>query len=100
MPKIDLSVEHKLTQEEAKKRIANLLADCRNRFAGQISDVAESWHGLVNSFSFKAMGFAVSGQLDVQPAQVRIELNLPWAAIPIKGRIESEILTHARQLLA
>jgi hypothetical protein len=46
------------------------------------------------------MGFNVTGKLDVQAAQVMIELNLPMAAYPLKGRIENEILTHARELLA
>jgi hypothetical protein len=100
MPKIDLSVPHKLAQEEAKSRISNLIADTRTRFAGQVSNLAESWNGHVDTFSFDAMGFSVSGKLDVQPAQLRIELNLPWAAYPFKGRIETEILTHARELLA
>jgi hypothetical protein len=99
MPKINLSVSHKLGQAEAKSRIASLLADSRNRFAGKVSNVAESWNGYADAFSFEAMGFAVKGTLDVQPAQVLIELNLPFAAYPLKGRIENEILTHARQLL-
>jgi hypothetical protein len=100
MPKISLSVAHQLGQEEAKNRLAGLIADSRSRFAGQVSQVAESWNGFVNAISFQAMGFSVTGKLDVQPAQVMIELNLPWAAYPFKGRIENEILTHARQLLA
>jgi hypothetical protein len=100
MPKISLSVAHQLSQEEAKNRIAGLIADSRDRFAGQVSQVAESWNGYVDAFSFHAMGFSVTGQLDVQAAQVLIELDLPWAAYPFKGRIENEILTHARQLLA
>jgi hypothetical protein len=100
MPKINLSVAHQLSQEEARKRIAGLMADSRTRFAGQISDVTESWNGFVDEFSFHAMGFSVTGQLEVQPAQVLIELKLPFAAFPFKSRIENEILTHARELLA
>ena len=100
MPKIDLSVAHQLGQEEAKKRIASLIADSRNRFAGRVSNAAESWNGYVDAFSFEAMGFSVSGKLEVQAAQVVIEMHLPWAAYPFKARIEQEILTHARQLLA
>jgi hypothetical protein len=100
MPKIELSVAHNLSQEEAKKRIAGLMADSRDRFSARISNVAESWNGFVDAFSFEAMGFSVNGKLDVQPAQVQIEMHLPWAAYPFKARIENEILTHARQLLA
>jgi len=100
MPKISLSVPHQLGQEAAKNRIAGLMADSRGRFAGQVSQVAESWNGYVDAFSFRAMGFSVNGKLDVQAAHVLIELNLPLAAYPLKGRIENEILTHARELLA
>jgi hypothetical protein len=99
MPKINLSVPHQLTQEEAKNRIASLIADSRTKFAGKVSNAAESWNGFVDAFSFDAMGFSVKGKLDVQPAQLLVELNLPLAAYPFKGRIESEILAHARQLL-
>jgi Putative polyhydroxyalkanoic acid system protein (PHA_gran_rgn) len=99
MPKINLSVPHTLGQEEAKRRIANLMADSRARFADKISNAVESWNGHTDTFSFKAMGFSVSGTLEVQAAQILIEMNLPLAAFAIKGRIESEILTHARELL-
>jgi predicted NBD/HSP70 family sugar kinase len=100
MPKIELSVAHHLGQEEAKKRISSLLADSRNRFAGRVSNVSDSWNGYLETFSFDAMGFAVGGKLEVQTNQVLLEMNLPWAAYPLKARIEEEILTHARQLLA
>lgn len=100
MPKINLSVPHRLSQEEAKKRITNLIADSRARFADKVSNVSESWNGYVDTFSFDAMGASVSGKLDVQPSQVLIEVNLPWLAMAFKSRIESELATHARQLLA
>jgi hypothetical protein len=100
MPKINLSVPHQLGREEAKTRIARLIADSRSRFAGQVTDVSESWTGYVDSFRFRAKGFGVNGSLDVQADQVSIEIHLPLAAYPWKGRIESDILNHARELLA
>ena len=100
MPKINVAVPHQLGQETAKERIAGLIADSKNRFAGQVSNLTESWNGYVDSFGFQALGFSVTGRLDVQPSEVAIELDLPWAAYPLKGRIESELLKHARELLA
>jgi hypothetical protein len=100
MPKINLSIPHNLSQEEAKNRITGLIADCRNKFAGRVSNVAESWTDSANAFSFQAMGFSVSGKMEVRPDRVLVEMNLPLAAYPFKARIENEILTHARQLLA
>jgi hypothetical protein len=100
MPKINLSVPHNLSQEDAKFRVTSAIADCRTRFSGRLGNVTECWTAYTNAFSFKAMGFFVSGQLDVQPGQLHVELHLPLAAYPFKSRIESEILAHARQLLA
>lgn len=99
MPNIDLSVPHQLGQDEAKNRISKLIADSRAKFGGHATDVKESWSGNVETFSFRAMGFAVDGTLDVQPAEVRVKINLPWTAAPFKGMIEQEILKHARELL-
>jgi hypothetical protein len=100
MPKIHLSVPHALGQEEAKKRVVNLMAESRARFGVHISDASEAWNGCVDSFSFRALGFSVAGKLEVQAAGILIDIDLPFAALPFKGRIESEILSHARQLLA
>lgn len=100
MPKIHLSVPHRLSQDEAQKRVASLLADSRAKFGAQVSDITEAWAGPVDTFSFRALGFSVAGKLEVQPAQLLVDIDLPFAALPFKGRVESEILSHARQLLA
>jgi hypothetical protein len=100
MPKIHMAIPHALGQEEAKKRVSNLLAESRTKFGGQVRDVAEGWNGWVDSFSFRALGFSVTGKLEVQSGQVVVDMDIPFAALPFKGRVETEILTHARQLLA
>jgi hypothetical protein len=100
MPKIKLSVPHQLGQDEAKSRVSKLIAETRGQFGDRVTDLEEVWTGNIDAFRFRAMGFAVDGQLEVQPAGVRIDINLPWAALPFKGRVESEILKHTRELLA
>jgi hypothetical protein len=99
MPKIKLSVPHQVGQDEARRRISKLIADTRGQFGDKVSNLEESWNGNVENFRFRAMGFDVDGQLDVQPAEVRIKVNIPWAAVLFKDRVESEILKHARELL-
>jgi hypothetical protein len=100
MPKLHLSVPHVLGQEEAQKRVVNLLAESRTKFGGQVSNISEAWAGNVDTFSFRALGFSVAGRLEVQASQLLIDIDFPFAALPFKGRLESEILNHARQLLA
>jgi hypothetical protein len=100
MPKITLSVPHQLGQDEAKNRISKLIAESRSQFGDKVTDLEEAWTANIDNFRFSVMGFAVEGQLDVQPADLHIDIHLPWAALPFKGRVESEILKHARELLA
>ena len=100
MPKIKLSVPHKLGAEEAKQRIIHLIGETKTKFGGTVSDVQESWTGNVGKFRFTAMGFPIAGTMEVQPATVDLEIDLPFAALPFKGRVESELTTRAKELLA
>lgn len=100
MPKINLSVPHQLSQDEAKERISRLIAEGRAQAADQVSDVVENWSGYVDTLSFRARGFAVQGRIEVHPARVAVEMHLPFAAFPFKSRIEQELRERAERLLA
>jgi hypothetical protein len=100
MPKIKVSVPHNLGQDEAKSRVSKLIAESRSKFGDKVTDLEESWTGNTDAFSLRVMGFSIDGKLDVQPAEVLIDINFPWAALPFKSRVESEIVKHARELLA
>ena len=100
MPKINLTLSHNLGTEEAKRRVNHLVAETRTKFGDVISDVEESWNGNVQTFRFRAMGFAVNGTIEAQPSAVLIQMHLPFAALPFKGRVESELSKHAKALLA
>lgn len=99
MAKLNMTVQHHLTQAEAEKRIKNLLGEVKNQFADKISDLREQWNGPQGTFSFKAMGFDVSGTLTVKSSEVELDGKLPFAAGLFKGKIESKIRERAQQLL-
>lgn len=94
-----MSVPHHLKQDEALDRIKNLLSEAKRDHGDKISDLKENWNGNTGSFSFKAMGFAVSGTLTVQPTTVDIDAELPFAASMFKGTIKSLINQKAGELL-
>jgi len=100
MPKIHLTLPHSLSVEEAKHRVAHLIAETRVEFSDVISDVEESWNGDIETFRFRAMGFTVTGTIEAQPSAVVIQMHLPFAALPFKGRVEAELSKHARNSLA
>lgn len=100
MPKLNISVQHRLAQEEALNRIKGLLGQVKNQFADKITDLRENWNGNTGTFSFSAMGFSVSGTLTVKPSEVELNGNLPFAASFFRGKIESTIRERASTLLA
>lgn len=100
MSKLNMTVSHRLTQDEAVKRVKTLLGEVKNQFADKISDLCEVWEGNMCKFSFSAMGFCVSGNMIVNPSSVDLSDNLPFAASFFKGKIESTIRERAKTLLA
>jgi hypothetical protein len=99
MPKLNVAIDHNLTQDEALKCIKTLLTDVKAQFADKISDLHEEWDGNTGKFSFSAMKFNVSGVLMVSPSQIELAGNIPFPALPFKGKIESTIRDQAKTLL-
>jgi hypothetical protein len=54
----------------------------------------------VLTYSFKAMGIAVQGTLTVEPADVKLDAELPWVAMAFRGTIESKVREELGKLLA
>lgn len=100
MPSINMSIPHKLTQEEAKRRIQELLPKMKADYADQIKDLHEEWNGNTGIFSFAIMGFSVSGSLTVSESSVDLDGDLPFAATFFKGKIKSVIQEKAQEILA
>ena len=100
MPAIKVSVPHQLGADEAKQRITELITETKMKFGDKISELEESWVENRGQFRFKAMGFSVSGNMQVDPICVQIEMNLPFAALPFKSRIENDLATRGKVLLS
>lgn len=43
------------------------------------------------TFAFKTMGFKISGAVTINDNDVKVDADLPFAAMLFKGRIESEV---------
>lgn len=100
MPKTNITVPHSLGKTEALNRLQGMLESVKENYGSQVSDLQENWTDDGGTFSFKAMGFKISGELTVVDDQVRVDAEFPWAAKPFQSTIETAIRERAERLLA
>jgi putative polyhydroxyalkanoate system protein len=96
MPRLALEVPHNLGREEATRRLKEKAEKARD----QVTDLEEQWNDHTLTFRFKAMGFGVNGTMAVEDAAVKIDVNLPFAAIVAKGMIEQKLREELTGALA
>ncbi len=100
MPKSTVTVDHQLGKDEALIRIKGLLVQAKAQYGDRITDLQENWTDDGGTFSFRAMGFKISGSLAVAAKNVVITGDYPFAAMPFKGTIEATLRDRAERLLA
>jgi hypothetical protein len=100
MPRMKISVPHKLSVDEARSRIKTLLREFKNETAYKISKIQESWVDGAAHFSFRIMGFFVQGSLYIEPSRVLLEGKFPVAAFPFKSMVQRDITDSARKFLS
>lgn len=100
MPKLSLAVDHTLGKEEALNRLKAKLEKARARFGEQVSDLEESWEGDTFHVSFSTYGMKVKSAVAVEDSTVRADIDLPFAAMMFKGKIEKEIRDSLERWLA
>ena len=87
MPKLSMQIPHTLGREEATRRLKEQLPKVRNL----ATDLDEQWQDHTLTFHFTAMGFKVSGVLAVEDTVANLDIDLPLAAMFVKGTIEQRV---------
>ncbi|MBS1533205.1 MAG: polyhydroxyalkanoic acid system family protein [Bacteroidetes bacterium] len=100
MPTLEMTIPHNLPQQEALQRIKNLLSETKREHGDKIQNLEENWNGNEGNFSFKAMGYDISGTLTVNPSSVELNGKIPFAVSLFKGTITKMINEKAAQLLS
>ena len=89
-----VSIPHSLGKQEARKRLETGIGQLRHSFGDKLTSISETWTGDRLDFDIKALGQAVSGNLDVMEDSVRVEVQLPWILAVIadkaRGMIEKQ----------
>ena len=96
---ITLNVPHRLSQDEARARIAAGVAEARTKYAGSFAHVEEQWSGNHMDFHVTALAQSVTGRVDVGADDVHIEIDLPWLLAALAGRIQPQLQDQTRKML-
>jgi hypothetical protein len=99
VPKMNVTVPHQLGRADALQRLKSLLSDMKQQYGDKVTDLQENWTDAGGTFSFKAMGFKLSGKLNVTDTEMQLDGDLPWAAKPFQGTVETTIRERAERLL-
>ena len=100
MAKFNVAVQHQLDRETVVIKLRDFSDSMRDRVMAEVTEVSESWDDSGNlAFSFKAMGFTVSGQVVTCERQVTVSGNMPFAALPFRGAIETKVVEKLREVL-
>ncbi len=100
MPEFRTEVAHQLGEGPAVERLKGFVEDARRRFQDHLQKAEGAWRGNVLEFSLKAAGFTVTGQLTVEEAVARVQGQLPFLAVPMRGIIEQRIAEQLRSELS
>jgi hypothetical protein len=99
MPSMKMSVPHSLPREKAIDRLKNMTEQIKKQYGNMVQNLKESWSNDSGSFSFTVMGFDVSGNVKVEDREVKLDGQIPIAALAFKGKIESVIRDKMTELL-
>jgi hypothetical protein len=95
----NISVPHRLPQEDALARVQGLLTKVKTRESNKVSNLSEEWNGNNGSFSFQISGRTITGNVTVLENEVKISGHLPGVLSMFKGRIRQTIISEAEAVL-
>lgn len=99
MPSLNFEVPNPLGQQRGMAVIESFLPQVQERFKDMIKDMQQSVNGNLLEFSFKTMGLTMSGKMTVGEDKVHVAMDIPFAALMMKGKIQSEMTAALEKVL-
>lgn len=97
---MSVEVPHTLTQNEATERLKKKHQEIREKHTYTVTDLTENWlDPNTLEFAFKVYGFSVTGSARSLEHSVALSVDLPVAAVMMKGMIESQIKKELNEVL-
>jgi putative polyhydroxyalkanoate system protein len=99
MPNLTISIPHRLSRAEAKRRIQEKVAQLEQQHGGMLGHIDQRWEGDTLHFAVSPLGQTISGQAVVEDQAVRLEIALPWMLSLLAGSVKQAIEQRGHVLL-
>lgn len=97
---IVVTVSHDLGAEAAKQRLAAGIEQLRRDYIEKLAHSEIVWTDHRADLRVVAFGQTIAARIDVEDAQIRIEVRLPWILSLLSGEIQSVLTNRAKESLA
>jgi putative polyhydroxyalkanoate system protein len=97
---VTVTVPHQLGKAEARNRVASSVGQLRDQFAAlSVSNFQQAWSGDRMNFQAQALGQTITGGIDVNDADIRIEVALPGLLGMFSSKIAGSLRRQGTLLL-
>jgi hypothetical protein len=90
---------HQLGIAEAKRRIAAQAEESKRAYVDKIGSGELAWEGDTGHIRVSALGQTITAQVDVKPAEIRVEIHLPWLFAAFSNTIETLVKSNTTAVL-
>ncbi len=97
MPKVSVAVDHNMAPEEVKQKAGPMIEKSIKDFQGHGLEV--EWSDMTAQFHFKSLAFTIHGTIAIDPKQIVVEVDLPFAALLYKDRVQKGIAKNLARAL-
>ena len=96
---LTMTFPHDLGVPEAKRRIAERFELMKHEYVDKIGHAEIVWVGDVANLRVAALGQTATAEVAVMPAEVKIEVHLPWLLAAMANKVQGLLKTNAEQTL-
>jgi hypothetical protein len=100
MPSFSTEVNHQLGREKAKKRLEFFLQKAAEVYKDQVRELSGEWQEDTLHFKMTTYGFKITGALAVEEENVKMNGQLPFAAVAFRGKIERSFAKELQRALS
>jgi hypothetical protein len=100
MKSIVVTVPHRLSVAEARRRIAAEIEHFKSAYVDKLAHSEINWVGDSAVISVVALAQEIKARIDVMVDSVRIEIILPWLLASLAGPIQERLTSTTRETLA